>query len=92
LEVNLTESGWLAARCRGRETLPDGQRLFVHTSAVYVQVNGRPIRPTSEATAPLVAVLDRTLDWVMRQARCPSEKHRDHLAAILNDGRARLTG
>jgi hypothetical protein len=92
LEVNLAESGWLAARGLGRTTLPDGQRLFAHTSPVYVQVEGRPSRPTPESTAPLLNVLDRTLNWVLRQARCPSEKHRDHLADILRHGRARLTG
>jgi hypothetical protein len=59
---------------------------------VYVQVEDRPLRPTPETTVPLLEILDRTLDWVMRQARCPSEKHREHLAAVLSDGRARLLG
>jgi hypothetical protein len=79
-------SAWIAARCRG----PGGQ--FAHTTPVHVQVSGRPILPTEEQTAPLRAVLERTLAWVNQRARCPSERQRRHLQEVLDDALVKLSG
>ncbi|HZN37028.1 MAG TPA: CehA/McbA family metallohydrolase [Pirellulaceae bacterium] len=49
-EVPLDTSGWIAFRVRGRR--PPGMQaaeLFAHTSAVYVEVAGRPVRSTEDA-------------------------------------------
>jgi hypothetical protein len=88
--VTLTESGWLAARCWGRDPLADGQTVYAHTSPLWVSVAGRPHRAAPEAAASLRAVLDRTLDWVQREARCPSEHQREQLAAVLRAAQAAL--
>jgi len=91
-EVTLTESSWMAARCWGHETLPGdaGQCVYAHTSPVYLRVEGKPIRPGPETLAPLVKILDRTEEWVRRQARCETEKQRAHLIGVFESGRQNL--
>jgi hypothetical protein len=91
-ELPVTPPTWIAARCRGRERRPDGQRAFAHTSAVYIDtdVKGRPMRPDAATAATLLTVLDRTRDWVAHAARCPTERHREHLAEVLDAGRDEL--
>jgi hypothetical protein len=84
LNVQVSASGWLAARCRGS----DG--ILAHSSPVYFQVEDQPLRPSADTIAPLVSVLDRTLDWVARDARCPNETQRMHLTAILQSARQEL--
>ncbi len=83
-------SGWLAARCWGRERLADGQCVYAHTAPVYFQAEGRPVRPPAGTVAPLLAVLDRTSDWVANEARCENEKQREHLAGVLGEARREL--
>ena len=68
IEANVTESGWLAARCWSREGLADGQVVFAHTSPVYCLVEGRPLRPAAETAAPLLATLEQTRDWISRSS------------------------
>jgi hypothetical protein len=94
LEVPLPEGGWLAARCHGPERLPGyfmGQCAYAHTSAVTVRVGGRPAWCDPPAVAGLIRHLDTMLAWVEGQARCPTEQHREHLAAIFRTARDELT-
>lgn len=77
VDVPIPASGWLAARCRR------GDAIRAHTSPVYATVEGRPIRPSADALAPLFAVLERTLSWVRDEARCSVEKQRAHWAETL---------
>ena len=86
VEVPVTGSGWLAARCRGG----NGSAIRAHTSPVYMRMEGRPMRPSADTIAPLLAVLDRTLAWVRREARCAADKQREQLAEILEAGRQEL--
>ncbi len=83
-------SGWLAARCWGRERLADGQCVYAHTSPVYVEAEGRPVRASAETAAPLLAILERTAEWVAREARCENERQREHLAGSLGEARREL--
>ena len=83
----------MAARCWGQERLAggdEGQYVYAHTSPVYLHVEGRDLRPDPETVAPLVAVLERTLDWVRGEARCATEHQREHLAATLGAAREEL--
>jgi hypothetical protein len=89
-EHHVEDGGWLAARAWSGERLLDGQCVYAHTSPVYLAVEGRPRRPTPETTAPLEAVLERTLDWVKREARTPTEALREQLAGTLEDARREL--
>jgi hypothetical protein len=84
-DVPLPSSGWLAARCRGEHQLlqrPANQRVFAHTSSVYVQVEGKPAPVGAAALNRFVAELDRMLDWVAREARCVNQRQREHLAEV----------
>jgi hypothetical protein len=83
-------SGWLAGRCWGPDWLPSGQCVYAHTSPVYVEAEGRPVRPAGETLTPLLAVLDQTLGWVTREARCENERQREHLAGVLGEARREL--
>jgi hypothetical protein len=92
VEIAANENAWLAARCWGREHLPDGQCIYAHTSPIYLKAEGPSLTPSRETTAPLLAILDRSIDWVQREARCETEHQREHLLEVLCAGRARLTG
>ncbi|HTU89744.1 MAG TPA: CehA/McbA family metallohydrolase [Gemmataceae bacterium] len=87
VEVPITGDGWLAARCLGGH---DGSAIRAHTSPVYVQMEGRPLRPDAATMAPLLAVLDGTLAWVQREARCPKEQQREQLMQTLQAARQEL--
>jgi hypothetical protein len=84
-EVPIAESGWLAARCMAEDSV-----LRAHTSPVYVEIEGRPVQPDADMMAPLLAVLDRTLAWIEREARCPKESHREQLMQTLQGARQEL--
>jgi hypothetical protein len=88
-ELRIDASGWLAARCRGDEK---GSLIRAHTSPVYLRAEGRPLRPSASTIAPLLAVLDVTLAWVHRDARCANEPQREQLAQTLRTARQELLG
>jgi hypothetical protein len=79
VEVRPDRSTWIAARCPG----------LAHTSPVWVEVPGHPIRPTHEAVGPLLVRLDEALGYVAG-AGCPSEKHREHYSSVLRSARDAL--
>jgi hypothetical protein len=85
-EVAVTASTWVAARCVSRDN-PAGH---AHTSPVYLEVVGRPLRPAPAVVEPLLAILERTSSWVAGAARCETERQRAHLGEVLAAGRADL--
>jgi hypothetical protein len=92
-DLPVTASGWLAARCQGDHQLlsrPANQRVFAHTSPVYVQIDGKPPQADAVAVAPFLSALDKMLDWVAREARCETAKQREHLAGIFQAARQEL--
>jgi hypothetical protein len=92
-EVPIKESCWLAARCRGSHLLPQWtapQRVFAHTSPAYVAFAEAKPRAEPVALRRFVGHLDKMLEWVAREARCPSEKHRAALAEVFTTARAEL--
>ncbi len=84
-EVPITGSGWLAARC-----LDNKNAIRAHTSPVYVQIEEALLRPDADTMAPLLDVLDGTLAWVEREARCPKEQQRRQLMQTLQAARQEL--
>jgi hypothetical protein len=86
-DVPIAGSGWLAARCIGGE---NDTNVRAHTSPVYAVVEGLPLNPETDTTAPLLAVLDRALSWVQREARCPKEQHHEQLMQTLQAARQEL--
>jgi hypothetical protein len=85
-DVSVTGSGWLAARCWGRQRLADGQHVFAHTSPVYLKGSGPAERVEEEMVAPLRVALERTCGWVQREARCPREELRGQLMETCQEG------
>lgn len=86
LEPPIAQSGWLAARCWSGA----GSSIVAHTSPVYIQVEGRPLRPDAETVAPLLSILDRTRDWIEREAHAATEAWREHLTEIIAAARRQL--
>jgi hypothetical protein len=86
-ELPVSSGGWLAARCRSA----GGRTICAHTSPVYLQKEGQPLRPGVETIAPLDAVLSRSLDWVRYEARPGCETHRAHLMEVFEDARTKLS-
>ena len=84
VELPFEHSAWIAARCWGRESMAgDAEHcVYAHTSPVYVQVQGKPIRPDRETLAPLDKVLEQTEAWVRNEARCPMDKQRLQLLGV----------
>ena len=72
-------STWVAARCPGS----------AHTSPVWIEVPGQPIRPDGETIAPLLTRLDEAMAYVA-VAHCPSAKHREHYQGVLTVARESL--
>jgi hypothetical protein len=86
-DVSIAGSGWLAARCLAGDA---SSTICAHTSPVYIEVEGSPLRPNRDAMDPLLEVLDGTLSWVQREARCPNEKQREQLVQTLQAARQEL--
>jgi hypothetical protein len=92
-EVPVAKSTWLAARCRGSHLLPQQsapQRVFAHTSPAYFTVEGDKARADPAALKRFIGHLDKMLEWVAREARCPTEKHRAAMAEVFTTARAEL--
>jgi hypothetical protein len=93
LDVPVTACAWLAARCRGSHLLPQrpaAQRVFAHTSPAYATIPGQKVQPEPAAIKRLVGNLDKMLEWVAREARCPTEKHRADLTGVFSAARQEL--
>jgi hypothetical protein len=89
-EVDASTSGWIAARCHSARQLIGGACVFAHTSPVFLEVEGRPVRPTAATIEPFVSVLDETCTWVEGKARPENDKQREHLREVLRAARDEL--
>jgi hypothetical protein len=83
-------SGWIAATCHSPALQRSGTCVFAHTTPVFVDVRGRPLRPAQDTVAPLLDVLATTRAWVRDEARCETDRQREHLLAVLDEARDRL--
>jgi len=80
-------SGWLAVRCRGVAAVvdrPANQRIFAHSSPVYVKIAGNPAPCEAPARGELAAELERLLAWAGSGSR------RERLRQILLAARQEL--
>ncbi|MFL5246052.1 MAG: CehA/McbA family metallohydrolase [Gemmataceae bacterium] len=84
-DVPVSSSGWIAARCLGSHQLfhrPANQRVFAHTSPVYIRMEGRSPAASPEIVAALARHLDGMADWARTQARCETDQQRERLVGI----------
>ena len=87
-EISIHEGGWLAARCWGKTWAPgyqDGQRVYGHTSPVYVRVEGKQQPVDTGAVFEFHMYLDKMLFWVNNQARFENDAQRQRLAGIFEE-------
>lgn len=93
VEVPVPEGGWLAARCSGQTQVPDRpayQRVFAHTSPIYVKMDGAEPRYSRHALQRLLSQLDLMETWATQAARCDTDKQRAQLLAVFQRARAIL--
>jgi hypothetical protein len=92
-DVTVPASGWLAARCGSSHQLfqrPANQRVFAHTSPVYLQKAGQPMSVDAAAVTRFLAALDRMLDWAAREGRFENDQQQERLAGIFRTARQTL--
>jgi hypothetical protein len=82
-EFVVDSSTWIATRCAGGSAA-------AHTSGVFVQVAGKPIRPSAESLEPLLLAIDQTANWVEQKANCETDRQRAHLLGVLRSAREEL--
>jgi hypothetical protein len=84
-EIDIPDGGWVTARCWGKSWVPgqfDGQRVYAHTSPVYVRVKDRQPPVDAGAIFEFHMYLDKMLYWVNHQARFENDAQRRRLAHI----------
>ena len=59
-EVSIDESYWVAVRCY--EAHPEGRVRFAHTNPVYMDIEGRPLRPRKAEIAYLIQRMEEALE------------------------------
>jgi hypothetical protein len=89
--VQVSTSGWLAARVTSREQIHSGfaTSMGAHSSPVYVDVPGRPAFAPDDAAA-IGTIIDGARTWVERVAAVRSPEDRTRLAAYMASSRASL--
>jgi len=84
VDIPIQESCWLAARCSGQELVhhrPANQRVFAHTSPVYLDVPDRPFRAKISVAQRVAKEIERMLGWCQTKARCSTPQMRGRLMA-----------
>jgi hypothetical protein len=87
-EIRVPTGGWLAARCWGAAWVPGwgvGQRIYAHTSPLYVSVEGRPAPVDSAAVKRFQGHLTHNLSWVNNQGRYENDAQRLRLRKVFED-------
>ena len=92
-EVRIPAGGWLAARCGSAHQLftqPGNQRVFAHTSPIYLQRAGHPVPVDPAALALFIRDLDHLLEWTASRGRFANDRQRERLAGIYRAARQKL--
>jgi hypothetical protein len=89
LQVDLTESAWLAVRVDGTSTVshPVDPQLFAHTGPVYIDLNGESVRRTAPAGF-FLDWLDSLETFVELRDNWGSQGQHDSVTFAINDARA----
>jgi hypothetical protein len=93
IEAPIVESSWLTLRCTGQAQVyhrPANQRIFAHTSPVYVDVPGKPLRADPAVAQRFAKEIERMIAWCQTKARCPTPQSRERLTAGFVKGLERL--
>jgi len=86
-EIELTESGWLAARIPDKDQPKHelDRPLFAHTSPIYIEIDGKKIfdRPTAEK---LMAEMKRALEVIPKRGTFANDAERDRVLEVYREG------
>jgi len=86
-EIELTKSGWLAARIPDKDQPKHelDRPLFAHTSPIYVEIDGKKIfdRPTAEK---LMAEMKRALEVIPKRGTFANDAERDRVLEVYREG------
>ena len=89
-QVSFERSGWVAARCYGKEMLPYGgppghwfrMPVFAHTSPLWVSVEGQPPDP-GEAPSRFLEQIQYHRNYVLKRGRYGSEEDREYALKLI---------
>jgi hypothetical protein len=85
--LDVSEAGWIAARCWGSRRTSYAHPLWAHTSPVYLRE--RPGSATVRAASmAFVEHVGRAREWIGTQARFDSPAQRDRLLQLYAEGGA----
>jgi hypothetical protein len=90
--LDITESGWLAARCIRDQRILGGDEhaCIAHTSPIYLQVPGKPHAADPIHLAYLTDKLNQMLNWAESGALYENDKQREHLTSIFKNASTEL--
>lgn len=83
--VQINEPSWLALRVSARTSNEYGQRLFGHTSPVYVNVGRRSIRMKQEVEY-LIKQMEEARQTIATKALFPTQSERARVLAVYERG------
>ena len=86
LELPLTRSSWIAARCYGAHQTDYGRPNFAHTSPVYAYLGGEAITSPEDA-AYFAQALQEGIAWVSNEARVEKESQRERMLRLYHRAR-----
>ena len=85
-DIDVTEAGWVAARCWGRHRTSYGHALWAHTSPVYLRQ--RPGRARVRAASTFfVERIDEAMTWLATRARFDQASQRERMLQLFGEGR-----
>jgi hypothetical protein len=89
-ELSVTEPCWLSARCSGVIEADQGTSVGAHTSAIYLEPAGSPLRPDAATLRVLHGRLERTQHWISENGRFSSEAQRERMLHVYREAQAVL--
>ena len=87
-QIPISGSTWIAARASSPVRLPYNQGIpvFAHTSPIYVEVPGRPIRSPEDA-AYFAKQCEEAINWAKTKAKVLNESQRQEMIALYEQAR-----
>ena len=85
--IEVTSSAWIVARSRSESIIESAfaSSMAAHTSPVYVEVPGRPLRPDPEDARVIEAVIEGARTWVARLAAVADPAERRRMTGVLDE-------
>ena len=83
--IQINEPSWLALRVSARTSSEYGQRLFGHTSPIYVKLGGRSVRMKPEVDY-LIKQMKEAQEAIASEALFPTQAQREHVLSVYGRG------